>query len=240
MYGVNPTWGAQTNEGRTHIATKGIVQSGLVLNLDAGVLSSYPGSGTTWTDLSGNGNHGTFTNMDGTNFNSANGGSLTFDGSNEGVSISASSSLGKSINYTTSAWMKYSGGTYLMILDSVDYGVGGGYMMWLQINTPKLLTSYDGQFQSSTGTIPLNTWANVCISKSNNQLSFYINGSFDVTRTFSFNGNTSSTAVDIGYSSRNTGNPFNGNIAQVSIYNRALTATEIQQNYLATKSRYFS
>jgi hypothetical protein len=53
MYGVNPTWGAQTNEGRTHIATKGIVQSGLVLNLDAGVLSSYPGTGTTWTDLSG-------------------------------------------------------------------------------------------------------------------------------------------------------------------------------------------
>src|SRR6056300_1744909 len=58
MYGVNPTWAAQTNEGRTHIATKGVVQSGLVLNLDAGVLSSYPGSGTTWTDLSGNGyNH---------------------------------------------------------------------------------------------------------------------------------------------------------------------------------------
>jgi hypothetical protein len=59
MYGVNPTWGAQTNEGRTHIATKGVVQSGLVLNLDAGVLSSYPGSGNTWTDLSGNGRTGT-------------------------------------------------------------------------------------------------------------------------------------------------------------------------------------
>ena len=56
--GIEPTWAAQTDVGRTHIATKGIVQSGLVLNLDAGVSSSYPGSGTTWTDLSGNGNDG--------------------------------------------------------------------------------------------------------------------------------------------------------------------------------------
>ena len=60
--GVESTWASQTNTGRTHIATKGIVQSGLVLNLDAGVSSSYPGTGTTWTDLSCNWNNGTQTN----------------------------------------------------------------------------------------------------------------------------------------------------------------------------------
>ena len=57
-----------------------IITDGLVLCLDAGNTKSYPGSGTTWTDLSGNGNNGTLTNMDGANLDSANGGSFTFDG----------------------------------------------------------------------------------------------------------------------------------------------------------------
>jgi hypothetical protein len=51
---------------------KPIVTSGLVLCLDAANRKSYPTTGTTWTDLSGNGRTGTFNNMDGTNFNSAN------------------------------------------------------------------------------------------------------------------------------------------------------------------------
>lgn len=71
-------WTEGTDAGRKHVATKGIVQSGLVLNLDAGVSDSYPGSGTTWSDLSGNANNGTLTN--GPTYNSANGGSIVFDG----------------------------------------------------------------------------------------------------------------------------------------------------------------
>ena len=219
-----------------------VVVEGLVLALDAGNSKSYPGSGTTWTDLSGRGNTGTLTN--GPTYSSANGGSLVFDGSNDYVSTSASSSLGKSINYTTSAWVKYSDVGYtswMMICDSIDYGVGGGYMMWISSDSPatgKLLASYDGSWQYGTVRIPPNTWTHITISKNNNQLSFYINGLFDVTRTYNFNSSTSSTAVDIGYSSRNVGYPVNGNISQVSIYNRALSATEIQQNYNALKSRY--
>ena len=58
-----------------------IVTSGLVLALDAADRNSYPGSGTTWTDLSGNANNGTLTN--GPTFNSANGGSIVFDGTND-------------------------------------------------------------------------------------------------------------------------------------------------------------
>lgn len=52
-----------------------IVRSGLVLNLDAAEPASYPGTGTTWYDLSGNGNNGTLVN--GPTYNSANGGSNT-------------------------------------------------------------------------------------------------------------------------------------------------------------------
>jgi hypothetical protein len=91
--GIERNWASQTNAGRTHIATKGIVQSGLVLNLDAGVSSSYPGSGTTWTDLSGNGNTGTLTN--GPTYNSANGGSLVFDGVDDYVNVGTPSIVWK-------------------------------------------------------------------------------------------------------------------------------------------------
>ena len=66
---------------------KPIVTDGLVLCLDAANPKSYPGSGTTWTDLSGNGNNGTLVN--GVGYNSDNGGSLSFDGVNDYVSKSS-------------------------------------------------------------------------------------------------------------------------------------------------------
>ena len=62
-----------------------IVTSGLVLNLDAANMKSYPRSGTTWRDLSGLGNNGTLTN--GPTFNSQNGGSIVFDGVDDYASI---------------------------------------------------------------------------------------------------------------------------------------------------------
>jgi hypothetical protein len=219
-----------------------IVRDGLVLYLDAGDRNSYPGSGTTWKDLSGNGNNGTLTN--GPTFNSGSGGSIIFDGSDDYVNLPASSTLGKSIYYTTSAWIRYEDTGYtswMIVCDSVNYGVGGGYMMWINDSSPatgKLLASWDGSWQYATTRIPPNTWTNVCISKNNNQVSFYVNGQFDVTRTYNFNGNTSSTDVDIGGSPRNSTYRFNGNIAQVSIYNRALTADEILQNYNTVKGRF--
>jgi hypothetical protein len=61
----------------------GIVTSGLVLCLDAGNTKSYPGSGTTWTDLSGNGNTGTLVNSP--SYSSS--GYFSFDGTNKSVSI---------------------------------------------------------------------------------------------------------------------------------------------------------
>ena len=64
-----------------------IIEDGLVLCLDAASKRSYPGTGTTWTDLRGD-NNGTLTNMDASNFDQANGGSLTFDGTNEDVDVS--------------------------------------------------------------------------------------------------------------------------------------------------------
>ena len=218
-----------------------IVTNGLVLALDAANVKSYPGSGTAWTDMSGNGNNGTLTN--GPTFSSNNSGGIVFDGSNDYVGVTTSSTLGKSLNYTTLAWVRYSNVGYtswMMICDSVDYGSGGGYMMWLDSTSPatgKKLCSYDGNWQYANILIPPNVWTHVSISKTNNQVSFYVNGIFDVTLTYNFNSNLSSTNVDIGNSSRNS-YPFNGNISNVQIYNRGLSAAEVSQNFNALRGRY--
>ena len=82
-----------------------IITQGLVLALDAADRNSYPGTGTAWTDLSGNGNNGTLTN--GPTYNSANGGSIVFDGSNDYVNFSYNSSLNiGGLNITLSSWVR--------------------------------------------------------------------------------------------------------------------------------------
>jgi len=81
-----------------------ISTSGLVLALDAANTKSYPGSGTTWTDMSGNNNNGTLTN--GPTFNSANGGSIVFDGSNDFVTLGNQSVLGFTNGiFSVEAWV---------------------------------------------------------------------------------------------------------------------------------------
>lgn len=215
---------------------------GTVLNLDAGDTRSYPGSGNTWSDLSGSNNNGTLVN--GAVFNSSNGGNIVFDGVDNTVTVTASDTLGKSTSWTTSAWVRYSDVGYtswMMICDSGGGNDSGRYLMWLNDSAPatgKLLGFYDVAWQYGTVRISPNVWTHVCLSKSVNSVSFYTNGVFDVTRTVSFTGTISSTNVDIGYSSRNPTYPFNGNIAQVSIFDRALSATEIGQIYNAYRSRF--
>jgi hypothetical protein len=235
MYGVNPTWGAQTNAGRTHIATKGIVQSGLVLNLDAGVSSSYPGSGTTWTDLSGNGNHGTFTNMDGTNFNSANGGSLTFDGSNEYAPIGTSQFPFGASPGTLSSWARtntISAGFRW----TVSYGQAvTSQSRFLGFNGT---TYYFGGFGNDITApgVPLNTWFNMVGVYDGTNASMYINGAL-VSGPTAKSWNTVANNAQIGRQTNGT-EYWSGNISQVQIYNRALTATEITQNFNALRGRY--
>ena len=69
-----------------------IVKDGLVLDLDAAKKDSYPGTGTAWNDISGNRNNGTLTN--GPTFNSSNGGSIVFDGTNDYINTVTATSLG--------------------------------------------------------------------------------------------------------------------------------------------------
>jgi hypothetical protein len=237
--GVEPTWAAQTNAGRTHIATKGVVQSGLVLNLDAGVSSSYPGSGTTWTDLSGNGNNGTLTN--GPTYSSADGGSIVFDGSNDYINFNSNPSLTNQI--TVEVWVKLSStspnGTawilgresaYRMLYfsDSFQWVCATVNNGWYTTGTAigaGSLTPYTQTYQV-VGTY----------NGSNNRI--YVNGELKNTGA-NISGNIGNGQNYVLFYSNVGGVDYGkGNLYSHRIYNRALTATEISQNFNALKSRF--
>ena len=241
MYGVNPTWGAQTNAGRTHIATKGIVQSGLVLNLDAGVLSSYPGSGTTWTDLSGNGRTGTLngTINGGVGYSGLNGGNLTFDGTDDYVLCSGSSLVLTAATFI--AWINRASvqGTNPGIIFSrtpsatgMNFRFGAlGYHWNDDTNT----------YSWASGLVIPQSWSMCAITVTSSLTTGYLYQASGLTTALAgiSHGSTTMSSIRVGVDAHEN-RYYTGSISQSLIYNRALTATEIQQNYLATKSRYFS
>ena len=217
----------------------GIVTDGLVLHLDAGNSTSYPGSGTTWTDLSGNGNTGTLTN--GPTYSSADGGSIVFDGSNDFVDCGGNASLNFTNNFALSAWF-YRATTQ----PSPDAGIAGkfldpgqsGYMLWYNSSTVDFYFANAVRANSST-TISANIWYNVVGTYNGATASIYINGTLDTATNVATNANATGVNFMVGKYNDAGGRNFAGGISNVLAYNRALTATEIQQNYLATKSRYF-
>jgi hypothetical protein len=245
--GIEPTWAAQTDVGRTHIATKGIVQSGLVLNLDAGVSSSYSGSGTTWTDLSGLGNTGTLTN--GPTYSSSNGGSLVFDGTNDYVSCgSVSSNLSSGVSFQLifkssdltsrqQGLLTYQSGTignpYINL-----WCPGDGRVRWetYTSTSPNVGTSI---FSSNLSN---NVWYHIIATYSSNgtnaTVRVYVNGVENTSSTISAPNFSNSYNYTLEIGRYQNFGVLLGNIATAQIYNRALTASEIQQNYLATKSRF--
>jgi hypothetical protein len=218
------------------------ITDGLVLYLDAANTRSYPGSGTVWSDLSRSGVNSTLTN--GPTFNSGNGGSIVFDGTND--YINGNSFIPNITNKTLSAWVRLSsvsqqgGGVINLqkddgtIFDAIVYnetnqGWGFGSNFFLR-------TAWSGVKETST-----NDWVYMCATYVNNNYNLYRNGSLilNITSFAVYNFNFSSKNL-LGY--RHTGgggNAFlNGNIAQAQLYNRALSATEILQNYNATKTRF--
>jgi hypothetical protein len=210
-----------------------IVKNGLVLWLDAANTKSYPGSGTSWTDLSGNGNTGVLTN--GPTFSSANNGSIVFDGTNDRVDI-AGTVISGSQNFTIECACRSlaaSTGEYIF----GNYGIGNnGIELYFYLN--ELILYYGGRYLfSPDNSILSNTWYIVTATRNGNNVALYINGSLSSSGTNS-NSITTNNPYTIGNGYDFNGEIFRGNIASVKVYNRALSASEIAQNYNATKARY--
>ena len=210
-----------------------IVKDGLVLYLDAANPKSYPGSGTTWYDLSGNGNHGTLVN--GPTYTSDNNGSIVFDGSNDYINLNFAFNQSTSQNQYTliigaklstisssrrQMWSPDNGG--------FDWGFGSGdggkFIIFSGENY------YTGKTQDLNWHIFTGQW-----SSSGTKL--YIDNKIDISTTsISYDSSISST-TNIG---RNPGfgEYFNGNISFVCLYNKILTDAEISQNFAAYRGRY--
>ncbi len=219
-----------------------IVTDGLVLYLDAGNVKSYPRTGTVWTDLSGNSNHGELTN--GPTFSSTNGGSMVFDGSDDYVDCGVGiGSLDQISNiFTITSFIKTPSPTSRLTIFSMNYN--SGVEFGTSANTPGGLEVYSpGVYFSYTieNLLQPNIWYQVTYTRSgigSGTHKFYINASLctlslDTANNFS----TSSSIKYIGTRSPNNV-MFIGNIALTQIYNRALTQAEILQNYNATKGRF--
>jgi hypothetical protein len=217
-------WSNRTDSNRIDASTKVVVQSGLVLNLDAGASTSYPGSGTTWTDLSGNGNTGTLVN--GVGYSGDNFGSLVFDGTDDRVDSINASSL---TNMTIEMWIydTRSSGERDILSYNGNFGsyTFNGFTFRTDGNGAGARTFF------SVGQPPLNTWYRFCYVKNGD---LYIN---EMRYTGSGTDNTYGV-ISLGNTRSDVNNRLNGRISNAKIYNRALTATEISQNFNALRSRF--
>ena len=224
----------------TQYAFGQILTTGLVLALNAADKNSYPGSGTTWTDVSGNGNNGTLTN--GPTFSSGSGGAIVLDGTNDYVSCGNNSSL-QITQGTISTWVRTTspGSSFRGIITKQN-----NYALF---TNDGVLVAYDwgnAQIRSTGTNIADGTWKNVAMSfttntgtPSNNAI-IYLNGSAILTTTIKQLNDTVEVQLANGgtFASVQFTQILNGSISIGLIYNRALSATEILQNYNAQKSRF--
>lgn len=212
-----------------------IITDGLVLELDAGDRNSYPGTGTTWRDLSGNSNNGTLTN--GPTFNTGSLGNIVFDGVDDYLVCLSNNSVDVN-SFTWSATVQgiYSSATCLLYIGNP---VGGGitpYKIFIGVVSSKLYINYDG-ILFSFGNLINNTTYTLAITYNQSTTSMYINGSFVGSSNSKTGTLTSKTNLFIA-STIGTTEFFNGRIFNTLLYNRALSSTEILQNYTAMKTRF--
>ena len=213
-----------------------LVTSGLVLCLDAGNPKSYPGSGTTWTDLSGNGNTGTLVN--GPTYNSANGGSIVFDGVNDYIDTSGNVGLLPTAGLTLSAWAKTSTKDKFLI-NKANGSVTTGYALY-QISVGYLYFNLAPITLYSTTYVSDNVWHYmVGVWTPSSSMRIYVDGVMVAQSTTSIPAAIIDPGMNLWIGKRGNGaDLWNGNISSVSIYNRALSAAELQQNFNALRGRY--
>ena len=225
-----------------------VVRDGLVLYLDAANRKSYRGTGTSWLDLSGNNNTGTLTN--GPTFSAGNGGSIVCDGTNDYI-LSNNTSLASSFASTSVSHFTWvyptSAGQIVVELGQTSINTG-----WhdsnIEINTSGAI-SFSTWHSSLTNKVvssnlSFNNWYLVGFSYNGTTLTAYINGNSIGTTTFTrsapYNNGSALHYALCAIDSTNMGTSAyaGARIANFVVYNRALSATEVLQNYNATKTRF--
>lgn len=216
-----------------------IVTNGLVLNLDAANIKSYPRSGTTWRDLSGLNNNSTLTN--GPTFNNQFLGNISFDGIDDYTSIANLTNT--TAGFTWDFWINF----------AVDQPVNPNF--WCYFYTSGSSTIEIGIYNSSPTagfamanyefaptrpsvgvSITRGVWTHITLG-CNNFIPFMYNNASSYSTGSAFN-NYTLRVGELFRSQYYTGRYMKGSLANFRSYNRALSPSEVQQNYNATKTRF--
>ncbi len=215
------------------IPSGALITDGMFMHLDAADPASYPGSGTTWTDLTGNGNDGTLIN--GVGYSTSGNGSLTFDGTNDYVDIPDTTLSKDSSSY--SVWFRTGvnfAGNY------ANRGVLLGYVAWRPALAVVYQFAIDGEtltnedFYLQASAVLPEGWVNVQATFENGVARTYVNGQLvQTTPDLTADISTIPTIV----SSLDYGN-YEGEISHVSFYDRPLSAAEVEQNFNALRERH--
>jgi hypothetical protein len=204
-----------------------------VLYLDAANTKSYVSGSTTWNDISRGGNTGTLVN--GPTFNSGNGGSIVFDGVDDGVNLISTITLGNG-NWTISMWAyanSFPSNFGRLISNNNSGPVSNAFGMASgKISYHSYLVSWTQQLGNTT--LNVGNWYNLIWVNTSGSMVMYVNGVAD-SNSFT---STTSNGGPINCIGKNWANSFSGRVATTQIYNRALTQTEITQNFNATKTRF--
>ena len=219
-----------------------IVTSGLVLHLDPADKNSYPGTGISCKNLSGDSNNGSLSG--GVTYSNLNNGIFILDGIDDYVAVPDSNSLDITDNITISFWFNVY--AYTLALYSVNF-----FKKFVNTNTANFIFYFDGTFtpkkllvyanrggvwssvSPTTGDIPINTWTHITWTYNS------VTGGF----LYVYGNRLSTVGVGSGVLATNStevaiGDKLNGAMASSQIYNRVLTAEEVLQNYNALKGRF--
>jgi len=222
-----------------------MVTNGLVLALDAANTKSYPGSGTVWRDLSGSNISGSLIN--GPTFSNTNNGVIVFDGTNDYVDINNTYTFTSSSNFSVQLWVYFLNHSDRPTAAADIFGKGHFYAntwdIWLY-NTHQISFETRGNTTGitdnlDTSALAINTWHNFAATYNNTAKSIYVNGNRVGTSTYPGPGDfTNGFNVYIGSRQGDLSRSLRGRVAMTCLYNRSLTASEVLQNYNATKSRF--
>jgi len=222
-----------------------LIQDGLVLALDASDRNSYVSGSTTWFDLSGNSNNNAVL-VNGPTFTGSYGGAVVFDGTNDYAYIPATNNLSfNNSSFTYSLTFSIPNWTFTSERIVLEYG-SAGYNGYYQFTFYPNATTF-----RTLGINGYNTWFDTTVNFLADQnynvvltynlaaslASLYVNGVLANSTTIT--GTSQATPQILYIYSRAGGNYFQkGNLHTLSAYNRALTASEVLQNYNATKTRF--
>ena len=219
-----------------------IVTNGLILNLDAANPRSYPQpyNGTTWQNIAPVSSSLTGSLVNGVGYTGSNGGVLTFDGVDDYVNMNnlGFALMGSGISSTVCLWTKLntiSTSTNMVILEQSNTSAKR-YVIWFQ-TADKTLNFYPNQTNHKTSAISANTWYFISTIVNGSTSRMFFNG-IEVGSSTSYTSQDKNSSWWLGLGPVYSNEDWNGNLSNIQIYNRALNASEVLQNFNATRARF--